>query len=126
MYSSLKNFNLILLIKSTLLDLIRHGRNERERHHQPKHKDAFSANSDEMETPSPLPQSRSHKDPITDMLSHVPKRMEEQHQNESQQYQNESQQYQQQRQEKRRADEYAKEAEMIVEEEKRERSKMVS
>lgn len=107
------------MIKSTLLDLIRHGRNERERHHQPKHKDAFSANSDELETPSPLPQSRSHKDPITDMLSHVPKRMEEQHQNESQQYQ-------QQRQEKRRADEYAKEAEMIVEEEKRERSKMVS
>ncbi|TIA92496.1 hypothetical protein E3P99_00608, partial [Wallemia hederae] len=103
------------------LDLIRHGRNERDKHN----KDA-NYESDELETPSPVhqPTKSSHKDPMADMLSHVPKRMDHKHEEERKKHA--AAQQQKEQREKNRAEEYAREAEMIVEQEKKERSKMPS
>ena len=107
-------------VADTGLDLIRHGRNERDKHNKD-----VTYESDELETPSPVhpPAKSSHKDPMADMLSHVPKRMDFKHEEERKKHAVAQQQKEQR--EKNRAEEYAREAEMIVEQEKKERSKMV-
>ena len=98
-------------------DLIRHGRNERDKHN----KEAYE--SDDLETPSPVQQpARSHRDPMNDMLSHVPKRLSRE---EEERKKHAIAQQQKEQREKNRAEEYAREAEMIVEQERKERAKMV-
>ncbi|TIB72486.1 Pkinase-domain-containing protein, partial [Wallemia mellicola] len=99
-------------------DLIRHGRNERDKHN----KEAYE--SDDLETPSPVQQpARSHRDPMNDMLSHVPKRLSRE---EEERKKHAIAQQQKEQREKNRAEEYAREAEMIVEQERKERAKMPS
>ncbi|TIB01977.1 hypothetical protein E3P96_02252 [Wallemia ichthyophaga] len=103
-------------------DLIRHGRNERDKHHKDTHFE-----SDEPESPPQEQQpQRSHKDPMNDMLSHVPKRMNQNKAYEEEYRKHTHAQQQKEQREKNRAEEYAREAEMIVEQERRERSKMPS
>ena len=59
---------------------------------------------------------------MNDMLSHVPKRLSRE---EEERKKHAAAQQQKEQREKNRAEEYAREAEMIVEQERKERAKMV-